>query len=141
MRLYEISLISKKWLNSPTEGFLEPTDENIKKAKDFVFQKWKERAIERMAREPMDLSSACKFSSLFVKMVFGGTIKGSWGHQYNDIGGRVVDINSDAGDVLSLADPHFHDRKFIGNRGHNESLESCMPRVKKWVEEFRNSVS
>jgi hypothetical protein len=141
MRLYELSLVSKKWLNSPTEGFLEPTVENISKAKEFVFRKWKERAIERMEREPLDLSTACKFSSLFVKMVFGGTIKGTWEHQYNDINGVVVDLNSDAGDVLRLLEPHKHDRRFIGNREHNESLESCIPRVKRWVEEFHNSVS
>jgi hypothetical protein len=115
---------------------LPATPENLKRAKAFVFEKWKERAVERGAPAPTDLSYSCKFSSLFVQRVFGGTIAGNYDHQYNIIDGEKVDINEDSKDVQGLDDPHEHDDDFFGSEDHLDSLNSCVSRVNKWVEEF-----
>jgi len=127
MRLFEID---KSWLST------ELTPENFTRAKAFVLQKWKERAIERGSKEPVDLSYSCKFGTLFMKKVFGGIVKGNYDHQYNVIDGKIIDLSHDSADVLKLADPYHHHKKFFGSKDHRDSMESCLPRVEQWVEEF-----
>lgn len=123
------------------EPLLPATPENIEKAKAFVLKKWRERATERGLRAPTDLSSSCKFSSLFAQRVFGGKLRGNWDHQFVVLpDGKVLDLNLDAEDVRALDDPHRHDRSFWGNREHRESMASCEPRVAAWVEEFRREM-
>lgn len=121
---------------SDLSGAIPFTPSNLEAAKTFVIQKWKERAAERGSREPDDLSGACKFSSLFIQKLFGGTIEGNWHHQYNVIGGEVVDITSDSSEVGGLDEPYHHDLVFFGNPDHIESMKSCLPRVNRWVDEF-----
>jgi hypothetical protein len=124
---------------------LEPTLENIEKAKRFVLKKWIERFHERypgLAKEhpgmvPHDLTDSCKFTSLFAQALFGGEIMGSYDHQYLSLNGQVIDLNADAADVRELGQAAYdHDHEFFGNPDHRESLKSCMPRVKDWVAEF-----
>ena len=137
MRIAELNeQVSRRWLNQSSPGKIPATDENLQKAKDFILEKWRERAAERGNQMPSDLSYSCKFTTLFVKMVFGGSIKGNFDHQFNFIDGRIVDLNHDAADVVSLDDPHRHDELFFGNRDHIGSMKSCLPRVEQWVEEF-----
>ena len=115
------------------------TPKNIELAKKFVFKKWQERAKERGA-EVSDLSSSCKFSSMFAQRIFGGKIRGNYEHQYLLLNGNIIDLNSDAEDVQRIALPYHHDKKFWNNKEHRKSLESCAPRVEKWVQEFINLV-
>lgn len=117
---------------------LDPTPENIELAREFVFGKWKERAIERGQPEPSDLSYACKFSSMFAQRIFGGEVQGNLDHQYlRTWDGNIVDLNIDAEDVKMLGDDaHWHDEGWFGCPEHNESIASCRPRVEKWVREF-----
>lgn len=117
-------------------GKLEATPENIERAKEFVLKKWRERAAERGYPEPEDLSSSCKFSSLFAQAIFGGQIQGHYEHQYLVLNGEIIDLNKDAADVKAMDEPHEHDESWFGNPEHLDSLESCKPRVRDWVREF-----
>ena len=118
------------------------TPENILKAKEFVFRKWKERATERGLPTPQDLSSSCKFGSLFAQKIFGGKLQGNYDHQHVVLpDGQIIDFSHDAEDVKSLRNPYKHDKKFWNNPDHRESMASCLPRVNQWVEEFSSEIS
>lgn len=113
---------------------LNPSPNNIKKAKQFLLTKWKERAIERNSKEPTDLTNACKFVSIFAQKIFGGKIEGNYHHQYNILpNGEVLDLTDGAGNT---SDKIYHDKKFFGNKEHKQSMESCENRVNQWVKEF-----
>jgi len=117
------------------------TAENVEFAKQFVLAKWRERATERLMAPPQDLSSSCKFTSLFAREVFGGKIRGNWDHQFVVLpGGDILDLNEDALDVQGMSDPYRHDDLFWMNREHRKSLKSCMPRVKTWISEFEKII-
>lgn len=119
---------------------LPATPENIERAKRFVMNKWVERAKERHEpKVPIDLSNACKFSSMFAREIFGGRLRGNQAHQFVQLAdGKIVDLNSDARDVLALGDnaQHHDEELFWGNPDHVDALDSCRPRVKLWVKEF-----
>ena len=139
MRIFEVytqNKLNKSWLKQASNGLLPFNNDNLSKAKEFVFQKWKERAIERGRNEPIDLAYSCKFGTLFMKLIFGGKIEGNFDHQYNVINGKIIDLSNDAEDVLKLIDPYHHDDKFFGSRDHIDSMNSCMQRVNTWVKEF-----
>lgn len=122
--------------------FLPATPENIALAKEFVMQKWRERAVERGLPEPADLTNSCKFSSLFAQKIFGGQIRGNENHQFvRSDDGQIIDLNIDAADVKKLGDlAHLHDRRWFGNRDHRDSMAFCEPRAEQWAAEFRNHV-
>ena len=108
-------------------------------ARDFVYDSWCERSRElgySPAFMPSDLSGSCKFSSLFVQRVFGGTVEANYHHCFNRIDGVVIDLNEHAMDVLSMDNPYLHDEVFANDPEFHESLESCLPRVEKWASEF-----
>ena len=115
---------------------LDPTSDNLQRAKRFVLRKWRERSEERGYPRPNDLSGACKFASLFVQQVFGGKLRGNEWHQFVVREGIVIDLAEDVEDVKAMPHPYRHDRSFWNNPEHRESLSSCTPRVKRWVEEF-----
>lgn len=108
---------------------MDPTPANLARAKQFVLERWRERAEELEHPVPTDLSGACKFASLFAQAVFGGKLRGSWRHQYVELNGQIIDLT---GDTI-----HYHDRDFWMNRQHRESLESCKPRVQSWLEQWK----
>ena len=114
---------------------LKPTKKNIAAAKNFVFLKWKERAQELDLKEPVDLTNACKFASLFVQQVFGGRLRGNWHHQWVEIGDRVIDLTG-SHPTVPCGWPYEHDEEFWLNEEHKDSLASCIPRVNAWVQEF-----
>lgn len=105
-------------------------------AKVFVFRKWCERAVERGSVAPTDLSGACKYGSLFMNQVFGGVICGHYEHQYNIIGGRIVDLSHDAMDVGRMTNPYLHEPDFFNIPKKQASLNLCLPRVECWVVQF-----
>jgi hypothetical protein len=137
-----VNLIESAIDEDVSDGYYPATERNIKLAKAFVFDKWKERAYERMGgldsySPPTDLSNSCKFTSQFVKNIFGGTIQGNFDHQYVVKDGAIIDLNIDAKDVKTLGDKaHVHDPKFFGKRDHKASMKSCEPRVAAWTQEF-----
>lgn len=111
---------------------LAPTEEIVRAASDFVFEKWVERAKERGWELPTDLSWACKFASLFAVCVFGGRMRGNDEHQYavHPTYGIIDLTNGVMGREMG------HDAGWWANKDHVESMQSCVPRVERWVEEF-----
>lgn len=122
------------------EAQLAYSYERFAQAKVFVFRKWCEQAAERHALPPADLSGSCKYGSLFMNQVFGGTIRGHYEHQYNVIGGRIVDLSHDAIDVGRITNPYLHEPDFFAIPEKQASLESCMPRVERWVVQFMEEI-
>ena len=108
------------------------TDEWVGRAKDFLKEKWAERHLE-LGREgePMDIKGACKFASLFAQALFGGQIRGNADHQLLKTPDRIIDLTD-----LWDSGTFYHDKGFFGNPEHAESMASCEPRVRQWVEEF-----
>jgi len=102
----------------------------------FVFDKWCERAVERREPTPFDLSTSCKYGSLFMRLVYGGAIEGNYQHQYNVIDGRIVDLSHGAADVFAMRRPYAHEPELFGIESHMRSMASLTPRVESWVEEF-----
>lgn len=118
------------------EAQLAYSYEHFAQAKVFVFRKWCERAAERGANVPSDLSGSCKYGSLFMNQVFGGIICGHYEHQYNIIGGRIVDLSHDAMDVGKLTNPYLHEPDYFNIPKKQASLDRCLPRVQGWVVQF-----
>ncbi|MDD5037577.1 MAG: transcriptional regulator [Methylococcaceae bacterium] len=118
------------------EGVLPYSYERFAQAKLFVFRKWCAYALERHLQAPADLSGSCKYGSLFMNRIFGGSIRGHYEHQYNAIGGRIVDLSHDAADVGSMANPYLHEPEFFAIEELQISLEGCLPRVESWALEF-----
>lgn len=110
------------------------TPEWVSKVRDFIWDKWRNRAKELGRPEPTDFSGACKFASLFGKEIFGLGIQGNWGHQFNVLpSGKPLDLlEGKAGEV-----GYLHDKEFFNNPEHRKSLESCKARVADWAKEFR----
>ncbi len=114
--------------------------ERFAQAKVFVFRKWCEQAAERGALAPADLSGSCKYGSLFMSQIFGGIICGHYQHQYNIIGGRIVDLSHDALDVGGLRNPYLHEPEFFAIPEKQLSLNTCLPRVELWVIQFLEEI-
>lgn len=114
--------------------------ERFAQAKIFVFRKWCEQAAERRAILPADLSGSCKYGSLFMNRVFGGSIRGHYEHQYNIIEGRIVDLSHDAIDVGRITNPYLHEPDFFAIPEKQASLNNCLPRVERWVAQFLEEI-
>lgn len=118
---------------------LAPTEKNISLARAFALNRWRDRARERGLPIPDDLSSSCKFTSLFAQGLFGGRLRGNHDHQFLELpGGEILDLNAEAKDVRALDTHYRHDPVFWNNPDHRASLRSCRPRVADWLEDFRN---
>jgi hypothetical protein len=115
--------------------------ERFAQAKAFVFRKWCEQAIERRLLPPTDLSGSCKFGSLFINQVFGGSICGHYEHHYNVIDGRIVDLSHDSMDVGRITNPYLHEPEYFNIPEKQASLDSCLPRVERWVNEFLKEIN
>lgn len=122
------------------EAQLAYSYERFAHAKVFVFRKWCERAIERGAVPPTDLSGSCKYGSLFMRRIFGGVICGHYQHQYNIIGGRIVDLSHDAMDVGSMVNPYLHEPDFFAIPKKQAALNRCLPRVESWAIQFLTEI-
>ncbi|MCF8007528.1 MAG: transcriptional regulator [Methylovulum sp.] len=110
--------------------------ERFAQAKLFMFRKWCELAAERQRTRPTDLSGSCKYGSLFMKRVFGGTIRGHYEHQYNVIDGRIVDLSHDAKDVGRICNPYLHEPEYFTLPEKHVALNACLPRVNDWAMQF-----
>jgi len=117
-----------------------PEDKAFLQMKAFVFRKWCDRADENHQERPTDLSSACKFASLFSFAVLGGVVAGNHSHQFNIVNGTVFDLCAGATDISSK-NVYFHDQLFWGNDEHVQSVKSCVPRVAAWLKEFAGAPS
>ena len=113
-----------------------PPDETFQFLQGFVLDKWKERAAETGRPEPSDLTSACKFASLFTYAALGAPPAGNHGHQFNVMDGKIFDLCAGSADIAAMPDAYRHEPSFWGNAEHVESVNSCLPRVEKWVAEF-----
>lgn len=129
-------LIDHDWLVTPHDGTVVPDETTVSAVRQFLTEAWKARAAERGLPVPTDLSSSCKFGSLLSKCLFGGEIKGHYDHLFVEVDGRVIDLSEGASDVAALSEPYRHDREFLSEPDLAESLMSCLPRVKGWIEEL-----
>lgn len=125
--------ITRDWLLRSTEGAYPLTPENLAIARSILIAGWTVRALERGLAAPYDLEGACKFSSLFVKLAFGGRIEGDWAHQYNLIACQKIDLTSQTCGA-------GHDPIFFGNHEHLASMASCLPRVQTWLSELESKL-
>ena len=123
-------------LSTEKKPIIQLNPNSWKAAQEFAYEKMCERATEFGLARPFDLSHGCKFSSLFVQRTFGGKIEGNEFHYFNKIRGKIHDLNEFAFDVSNLDDPYLHDPQEIMQIDYLESLESCLPRVNRWVAEF-----
>jgi hypothetical protein len=135
-----MSFVTIKWMKQKFDPRLEATEEALDEARAFVFEKWCERA-QRLGRPtPYDLSSSCRFSSLFVRFVFGGTLKGNLRHMFNEIDGQIIDLNKNALDVRNMEQnqmqPYCHVESDILHPDYRERVETCVLFVKQWSDEF-----
>lgn len=121
-------------------NYIPLTPETFFTARQFVLDRWRARARELGRPEPLDLSRACLFASLFAYQVFGGTLQGNRFHQYTIKSGHLIDLTIGSEDLQRLReagiDPHEHDPRWWANPVHLEAMTSCLPRVERWVEEF-----
>ena len=142
-QLSESNYIDAEEAEEYSRGLIQPTSENLNKFLQFLKEKWTERskqrhdswgdAQDRAWQPPSTLEGACKFTSLFALKLFGGRIRGNEHHQYLELpNGKIIDPVP----VPDHDDPQHHDDEFWLNPEHKQSLESCLPRVKGWVNEF-----
>jgi len=142
-QLSESNYIDAEEAEEYSRGLIQPTSENLNKFLQFLKEKWTERskqrhdswgdAQDRAWQPPSTLEGACKFTSLFALRLFGGRIRGNEHHQYLELpNGKIIDPVP----VPDHDDPQHHDDEFWLNPEHKQSLESCLPRVKGWVNEF-----
>lgn len=120
----------------PAPGQLDYSYARFASAKLFLFERWCELALDRQTSTPTDLSSACKYGSLFAQSVFGGCIRGHYEHQYNFIGGRLVDLSHDSLDVGRMRNPYLHEAAYFQIPEVQTSLARCAPRATHWASEF-----
>lgn len=130
-----------EWLQYDHSASTCLTRENYQKAYEHVLTGWQKRAEERGYEIPASLDNACKFSSLFMKLVFGGRIEGNYDHQFNVIENTIVDLTQDSPALKNMENPYEHDELFFGNEEHMESLISCMPRVLEWVRDYEKALT
>lgn len=105
-------------------------------AKLWFFGRWCDLAAQQGLNAPGDLSGSCKFGSIFMQAVFGGSIRGHFEHQYNFIDGRVVDLSHDAADVGRMRNPYLHEPDYFDIPEVQSSLAGCQVRAERWASEF-----
>lgn len=114
---------------------------NILLAQKALDRLWFERCKERGA-DFNQRAHSCKFASLLARSLFGGKLDGNWDHVFVRLDdGEVLDLNAHQQDVIDLGDrAHLSDPKTLLHQDYRESLGSCLPRVKRWVEWFENEI-
>lgn len=105
-------------------------------AKVWFFGRWCDLAEQQGLCTPVDLSGSCKFGSIFMQAVFGGSIRGHFQHQYNFIEGRLVDLSHDAADVGRMRNPYLHEPEYFSIPEVQVSLAGCQVRAEHWATEF-----
>lgn len=114
--------------------------ENFSKAKMFFFGKWCQVASSRKLIKPTDLSSACKYGSLFTQSIFGGAVRGNYEHQFNIVDGRRVDLSHDSLDVGRMSNPYLHEQSYFDIPETRASLTGCSSRAEEWATEFMGTM-
>jgi hypothetical protein len=65
-------------------------------------------------------------------LVFGGELRANWLHSWAMLDGQVLDL-TDGVDCTA----YVRGRAFERRREFRDKLESCLPRVRRWLREFR----
>lgn len=98
---------------------------------------WNERRSERDLPPSSDRSGSCKFAALFAREIFGGRLAGNREHVFVILDDRIIDLNRDQLDVVSMGDKaHIDDQFSIEHPEYRDSLSSCMDRVRKFLFKF-----
>jgi len=61
---------------------------------------------------------------------------GHFQHQYNFIGGRIVDLSHDALDVGQMKTPYLHEPEYFDVPEVQASLAGCTARAERWADRF-----
>jgi hypothetical protein len=124
---------------------MDPTANNLQAVRAFCLEMWQARYREMSSlgilefdSEPIDLKGSCKFTSIFGSVVFGADISGNDDHVFNVLDdGSIFDINAFASDVVGKNDIYRQELVFVNSDPDLRlSLESCVPRVTEWINEF-----
>lgn len=107
----------------------------LRLANEVMDDLWSERNAERHLQS-VDRSGSCKFASLLARSLFGGVLAGNQQHVYVMRQGRVLDLNHSQDDVVRLGDKAYLNDNSLSNRDYRDSLDSCLPRVNRWIIEF-----
>ncbi len=107
----------------------------LRLANEIMDELWHERNAER-GLESEDRSGSCKFASLLARSLFGGTLAGNQQHVFVKRKGKRLDLNEGQQDVLKLGDKAYEEDGSITGRDYRKSLNSCLPRVNRWLDEF-----
>lgn len=128
------------------------TPENIAAAERFVLSAWKRYTKERHGQEAVDLSNACKFSTVFAQALFGGRVRANYYHCWLESPtGELVDLTqgvqfrdgipedlqlraTKAG--LDVGTPFTHDPRIFNEPEFVNGLGSLYTIVRSWVREF-----
>lgn len=121
---------------SPRQARLAYSAAGFAGAKTWLFARWTALAVQRGEASPSDLSGSCKYGSLMMQYVFGGSIRGHFEHQYNFIDGRLVDLSHDASDVGRMKHPYLHEHAYFSVPALQASLAGCAPRAEAWGTAF-----
>lgn len=133
------------------ETYIEASDENIERAKQFLQQKWVEWSARKnplLARDhpeylPRDLSG-CWFAGLFAKAVFGGVLRGHREHTYIVSHGKRIDLAADCAKVKALDQKgraYRHHPKWLGLQTTNDNFREMLPHMQPWVQEFKSEIA
>ena len=125
------------WLDDEAATETVVSEQALGIALNILTNGWRQRANDRNEPAPVDNSNSCKFATILVKTIFGGTIEGNYDHQYNVIDGVIIDLNKDCDDVITLKEkkqnPYRHDSIFFQSEDHLDSMLSCIPRIATWL--------
>lgn len=153
---YDEDYLWRPYKIEPISVIIESVTKNSQEARAFLKNKWNERnnSVNN------DLSGACKFAALFAQQLYGGEIKANEFHTWVEKNGDIIDLTDDSEEMkymkrgeippnqLSYAQAwglefpedgiYEEDEYFMDEPDFIESIRSCAPRVKKWVEEFKS---
>lgn len=103
---------------------------------------WNERRMERNTPLIKDRSGSCKFAALLARALFGGRIAGNSDHVFVIRNNQILDLNHEQNDVLTLGEYAYVDSpETISHPDYIESLNSCIPRVNRWIHWFNKNYS
>lgn len=127
-------MLTKRDLRAEYPAKLALTEANLTIAREAIQRLWNERQEERGHSTSEDRSGSCKFAALVCRDLFGGRLAGNYDHMFVRVGSRVIDLNDDQQDAITLGKhAHLHVRSAIEHPDYRESLGYCQARAKRWV--------
>lgn len=135
----------------------------IAELKQFITERWNERAQQLGRDEPADLTGACIFATAFAQRILGGQLRGNWHHTYLQMeDGQIIDLTEGAGvreqalERMDLhaqhpssrspffvgpdVDIHQHDPAFLRTSDFMDTWQSVQDRAEQWAQMYSHSL-